>query len=183
MKITGIYKIICTITNDMYIGSAINFKERWRRHKKDLRKNKHHSIILQRAWNKYGESNFEFSIIEECSIEVLIPREQFYIDSMLPIYNICRFAGNNRGRKDSDEVKERKRKIAIEKGIKPPESTWKDKQKKVIMLDDNLNSIQEFESLSSACRFIGKDHRFVSCITRAIKLKTKSYNYYWNYAE
>ena len=51
------------------------------------------------------------------------------------------------------------------------------------MLNDKLEIIQNFQSLSEACRFVVKDHTFASCITRAIKLKTKSYKYYWKYAE
>ena len=32
--------------------------------KTQLKNNKHHSIKLQRAWDKYGEENFEFKIEE-----------------------------------------------------------------------------------------------------------------------
>ena len=35
---SGIYQIINTITNDLYIGSSINLKYRKNRHSKDLRK-------------------------------------------------------------------------------------------------------------------------------------------------
>lgn len=33
----------------------------------NLRNNKHHNTYLQNAWNKYGESSFEFSVIRECN--------------------------------------------------------------------------------------------------------------------
>ena len=67
----GVYKIINLKTKDLYIGSSIQIEKRFLRHKKDLRNNKHHSIILQRAWNKYKEENFKFEIIEECLEENL----------------------------------------------------------------------------------------------------------------
>jgi len=93
----GIYKIINNITKDFYIGSSNNIKSRWRLHKHDLRKNKHHSIILQRSWNKYKENNFEFIVIEECTKENLISIEQKYLD-LNPVYNINKIAQNCTGR-------------------------------------------------------------------------------------
>ena len=92
-------------------------------------------------------------------------------------------AGNNLGRKATQNEKDKKREFALKNNIKPPESTWKDRQKAVIMMDNSLNEIKVFKSLSEACRYVGKNHTFVSCITRAIKLNTKSYNYYWKYAK
>lgn len=79
----GIYKIENKITNKMYIGSSKNISVRFIHHKSLLENNKHHSLHLQRAWNKYGKENFEFSIIEECSIKILLEREQYYLDFYL----------------------------------------------------------------------------------------------------
>lgn len=60
----GVYIINNKINNHNYIGSSVNIKKRFSRHKTDLRKNKHPNRYLQRAWNKYGEENFEFIHIE-----------------------------------------------------------------------------------------------------------------------
>jgi len=95
-KICGIYKIENLVNGKVYIGSSINIKERWRRHKKDLRKNKHHSIYLQRSWDKYGEVNFKFEVVELLiNKEELLEKEQLYIDkydSYNNGYNINEFA-------------------------------------------------------------------------------------------
>ena len=48
----------------------------------------HGNIHLQHAWNKYGEDNFEFSIIEECDIELLDEREIFWIDKLKSYYKL-----------------------------------------------------------------------------------------------
>ena len=166
----GIYKIINKLNGDCYIGSSIKLKDRRSRHFRDLKNGVHHSIVLQRAVDKYEIENFEFEIIEECSKEELLIKEQYYMDLLSPKYNICKIAGSPLGTKQSKEACEKKRKYAIENNIVPPESTWKEKQKEVYMLDYNtLEVIQKFESLSSACRYLGKDATFASTITSCCK--------------
>lgn len=105
---TGIYKITNTVNGKYYIGSAIRISGRFGTHRSQLRKNIHHSIILQRAWNKYGEKNFDFSILEECEKSKLIEREQWYIDNYKPIYNISPTAGNCLGVKGTIESNSKK---------------------------------------------------------------------------
>lgn len=107
-KISGVYQIVNTINGHRYIGSAVDIRKRWNEHKRDLRNNRHHSVYLQRAWNKYGESCFEFSVIENCFFFVLVPREQYYIDSLKPEYNIAKYAdAPARGRKLSAETRKK----------------------------------------------------------------------------
>lgn len=79
-KIIGIYSITNCKNGKLYIGSSNNIYRRWREHKNMLHNNKHHSEHLQRAWNKYGEETFLFEIIEECDENILLEREQYYID-------------------------------------------------------------------------------------------------------
>ena len=89
-----IYKITNTINGKCYIGSSKNFKKRKQRHLKDLRKNEHHCIYLQRSFNKYDEKNFIFDIIEET--HNLFEREQFWINSLKPKYNIGSVGGGDK---------------------------------------------------------------------------------------
>jgi len=83
-KICGVYQIINIINGKIYIGSSIDIRSRWKEHKRELKKNKHHSSYLQRSWNKYGKNNFKFSIIEECDKEETLNREQYYLDTLKP---------------------------------------------------------------------------------------------------
>ena len=83
----GIYRIKNKINEKCYYGSSIDIDKRWNRHINDLIKNKHHNFHLQNAWNKYGENNFKFEIIEECDLENLHYTEQKYLD-LNPEYNI-----------------------------------------------------------------------------------------------
>jgi group I intron endonuclease len=104
----GIYAIRNNINNKVYIGSTADrygFKARWKSHRTALRSNKHHNDYLQKSWNKYGEGAFTFEIIEECSKKDCLEREQHYLDTIKPEYNICKIAGNTLGRKHSPETK------------------------------------------------------------------------------
>ena len=101
----GIYIIKNVVNNKHYIGSSNNIYDRWRRHKRALLTNSHHSVALQRAWNKYGKNNFTLSIIEECTEEDLLKREQFFFDLFKPHYNTCKVAGRTSGYKHSEESK------------------------------------------------------------------------------
>ena len=92
---SGIYSIINTINNKMYIGSSKHLSKRKTRHFYDLRNNKHHNVILQRAFEKYGETSFTFEVIEYCSEEELFKLEQYYIDTLAPEYNIGSVGGGD----------------------------------------------------------------------------------------
>lgn len=98
LEIIGVYKIINKINNKMYIGSSNNIYKRWKEHINDLNKNKHHSIHLQRAWNKYGQENFSFIIIEIIKNEDFqFEKEQYWLDKYESYnrevgYNIYKFA-------------------------------------------------------------------------------------------
>ncbi len=82
-KISGIYKITNIVNNIFYIGSSCDIIHRFSTHKSELRLNKHENSYLQNSWNKYGQENFIFEIIEECNIVSLEEREQFWLDKTL----------------------------------------------------------------------------------------------------
>ena len=60
--VSGIYLIENTVNGKVYVGSAVNFNERFRVHNYYLSRGSHHSPKLQYAWNKYGEKSFTFKI-------------------------------------------------------------------------------------------------------------------------
>jgi len=91
---TGIYQIKSIITGRIYIGSAVNIKIRWSRHRYDLLRNKHHSMFLQRHYNKHGLKDLEFSILEECIKENLLIREQYYLNTLVCKFNNAKIAGS-----------------------------------------------------------------------------------------
>lgn len=78
--ICGIYSIENKTNHKKYIGQSVNIKNRWCHHKADLKNGEHDNDYLQKSWNKYGDQNFEFKILEECSENMLNDRERYYID-------------------------------------------------------------------------------------------------------
>ena len=100
-----VYKIKNIVNGNIYIGSTVNYEIRFKNHKRALLQGKHHSNYLQKAYNKYGLENFEYSIIEYCNKEELRVREQHYIDLLSPAYNVQKFVGSSLGMKHSEETK------------------------------------------------------------------------------
>lgn len=114
---SGIYRIRCLSNKKLYIGSAVDLYNRCCCHIKELDGMYHHSIKLQRAWNKYGKVNFIFEIVEECNAAKCIEREQHYLDTILFAsagdsrfdklgYNICRIAGNSLGYRHTEKTRQ-----------------------------------------------------------------------------
>lgn len=77
---SGVYQILCIPTSKVYIGSATDLRERWFAHRNRLRRSIHVNKYLQQAWNKYGEEQFIFSVLELVSVSVLRKVEQQWID-------------------------------------------------------------------------------------------------------
>jgi len=102
---SGIYKIVNTLNNKIYIGSAVNIKQRWYKHISTLNFKIHHNKHLQSAWVKYKNEAFKFEVIEHCENACLIEREQYWIDLLNPQYNKRKDAKSNLGFKHSEESK------------------------------------------------------------------------------
>lgn len=67
------------------------------------------SILVGRAVEKYGLENFVFLVLEIVShqdtvdVKLLLEREDYYIKSMSPEYNIAPLATNSAGWEHSEE--------------------------------------------------------------------------------
>lgn len=82
-----VYVIQNRINNKIYLGSTFDLSTRINRHLNELKKNIHHSIALQRAYNKYGIDQFDFKIIKFCNKTDCRKIEQFYLNVLNPEYN------------------------------------------------------------------------------------------------
>ena len=105
--LSGIYLILNKVTLDFYIGSASTgrFYARFSRHLIYLTGSK----IIKLAVKKYKLSNFAFLILElfpevinKENNKKLLDREDLYLKSMLPNYNILTEAGSSFGYKHTE---------------------------------------------------------------------------------
>jgi len=102
----GIYAILNTKSDRIYIGQTKNFLKRWKKHKYLLSKNKHKNQFLQNDFNKCkfefkNDEFLTFIIIEQIDINdknLMTMREQIYLDAFIPTgecYNIQKIAQIN----------------------------------------------------------------------------------------
>ena len=77
--ICGIYKIENRVNHKIYIGQSVDIYTRWYNHKHSLCNGIHYNTHLQKSWDKYGEDNFEFYVIQECAENDLNHLEIEYI--------------------------------------------------------------------------------------------------------
>jgi group I intron endonuclease len=63
-SVSGVYAITQLSSGRRYIGSAINTRKRWASHRWHLCNDCHHCRFLQAAWRKYGEADFDFTVLE-----------------------------------------------------------------------------------------------------------------------
>lgn len=158
-----IYKITNIINNKIYIGSASYFDKRIGTHISRLRRNKHDNKYLQSAYNKYGEINFTFSILEETTKELLLVKEQNYLDFYKSYnreigYNLVKIAGSNTGYKMSEEAKEkignfwRGKKFSKERINNIRTSRTIEQGKPILVFDKDMNLLFSFPSISETSR-------------------------------
>jgi group I intron endonuclease len=89
MKIGKVYKIICSQSNDVYIGSTFNtLRDRWMDHKNRYRvyqKNKSRNMSIHTYFDKYGIDNFKIILIKEYEVvdrKHLESKEQLWINKL-----------------------------------------------------------------------------------------------------
>lgn len=106
-KMPGVYKIQSKIEPDkFYVGSSVSMNDRWSSHKERIRSNKDCCPLLGNYARKHGIENMEFIILEQfdfISVDHLLGREQFYIDTLNPTLNISKDTRSRYGTHNSEE--------------------------------------------------------------------------------
>lgn len=103
----GIYMFFNMISGKRYIGSSVDIYNRIHEHVHNLNNNKSHNAHFQNSWNKYGEEVFMFCVLEFCDSEIRFDREQYYIDTLKPEYNLTLNVIANFGHTPTKETKEK----------------------------------------------------------------------------
>lgn len=151
---TGIYKITCDVTGEVYIGQSTAIARRWATHRRELKNNQHYNQHLQRAYNKYGEEHFQYEILEQCPKTKLNEREEFYIkifDSYNNGFNQDVGGCNIRGENNPMYGKN---------GINSPR--FKDY---ILQIDLEGNIIEKYESTIAAAKAVnGQTAHILGCL-------------------
>jgi group I intron endonuclease len=165
LKVSGVYIIKNTINNKCYIGSSNNIYKRNYLHKSKLKRNKHHSIKLQNAYNKYGESVFIIEVLLKCPIEYLKKAEQKCINIFKPEYNmtnIVAYVPNKpifRGKQNTEWIDKKK-----ESYYNTMESKMQKTHKRNLEIVDKLKNGYSYEK-------IAEEYNISTCSVSAIKMK------------
>lgn|GEM_PF-6546463 len=109
---SGIYRIIDEKGRE-YIGSTYDFNKRGTQHFSDLKRGKHHNIVLQRVYAKYGRHYFKFEPLLYCKKKYLEKIEQLLLLEVNSYYNLSTDVYSPmRGRKHSEKTKQKIREAA-----------------------------------------------------------------------
>lgn len=132
-------------------------------------------MTIYKSLLKHGYAKFRLEILEYCSTDELIQREQFYFDKYHPEYNILKIAGSPLGYKHSEATKAKM--SLANKNQKVSESTRYIKRKillgktldkerlekmrlsntlrqSVLLTNSETGDTQEFSSLTEAAEYL-----------------------------
>lgn len=159
------------------MGSALNLTNRLSKYfsliflKRNILTGK---SIINNSLLKYGYSNFSLDIIEYCEPVILIKREQYYLDTLNPEYNILKKAGSSLGYKHTKEtlLKFKKRKLSPEalinlklakKGVAPTSPLRKINHLLATghittVVNKKDNTVKVYNSIRAVSRDIGINH-------------------------
>lgn len=183
----GVYRWINNLNGNTYIGSSINLSVRFYTYY-SLRSLAKSNRPMERALLKYGFSNFSLEILEYCNSEDLLKKEQYYLDTLKPEYNIAEIAGSTLGYKHSEEsLKKMRNFILSDEVLAKKKLATKNaitaRSIPIIVKNIKTNKISEYVSLSAASNVIGVTKSAISqalinntIIKKTYILERKEYN-------
>lgn len=176
---SAVYRWVNKVNGNYYIGSSTNLAVRLYTYYSIASLLKSNRVI-DRALLKYGYSSFSLEILEYCSAEDVLKREQFYMDNSSPIYNIVKTAGSTLGYKHrpdsiekiksfifSDEVKERKALSTV--------NATNSRKISITVKNIKTNEISVYDSLTTAGKELGVSKVTISQAIRDSRLVKKTY--------
>jgi len=155
----GVYRWINNLNGNTYIGSSINLSVRFYTYY-NLRSLAKSNRPMEKALLKYGFSNFSLEILEYCNSKDLLKKEQYYLDTLKPEYNIAEIAGSTLGYKHSEESLKKMRKfilsdVVLAKKKLATKNAITARSIPIIVKNIKTNKISEYVSLSAASNVIG----------------------------
>jgi group I intron endonuclease len=172
LSMTGIYAIHNVMNDKYYIGQANDIHNRWIQHRSRLRCGKHENNHLQASYDIYKENSFEYFVVEECDVEQLDEKEQYYIqkyDSYNNGYNQDLGGAGCKGYKHTEEE------ILKMRRVQNP--------KPVLQIDSQLNIVNRWESSAHASKTLGFYKRGIDKVCCREDRQKSIGGYIWVYEE
>lgn len=172
IMIFNYYQITNLINGKAYIGiTEETIEKRYKKHKQLLNSNRHPNYHLQPDWNKYGEENFQLSLLESKEYDNL--EDGYYHEyeliqtSSLELYNI----------QPGGRVNPIKNKESYEKMVHTKQSQVSN----IYSLEEIDENIFKIIKCYPSQKAAGRDQTGWSQanIQRALKGHYKAYNYFW----
>lgn len=89
---SGIYLLYNIYNGRKYVGSSRSLGHRKSCHFSGMARGDHENYKIQKECNTYGIEAFRWCVLEHCEVAELLAREQWWIDSLKPEYNILQTA-------------------------------------------------------------------------------------------
>jgi group I intron endonuclease len=108
-KICCVYRLVNGENEKIYIGKSFNLRQRLQVHHSSALRGRETSTPIKNAIRKYGWDAFKVEVVEVCSRENLLAREEYYISSENSSnpsvgYNVLRVGFDRTGIKHRPEV-------------------------------------------------------------------------------
>jgi group I intron endonuclease len=194
---SGVYRWVHIESGKSYIGSSSKLDYRLRGYYRHsyLSYKKRGASLICKALLKYGYAGFRLEILEYCSSAEVLSREQFYLDSYKPEYNILKIAGSNLGYKHTEaslelmskasksrnqleEVLNRKREVMLGRrlSLNQLDNMAKNNpfRQPVLISNSETGDSREFLSMTQAAQFLGIHETTV----KRYLINSKPYNGY-----
>ena len=184
---SGIYLIINLQNNKFYVGSAVNARKRKNKHLQQLRKGNHDNSYLQNSYNKYGENNFLFILIEDVpNLNDLTSREQYWIDSLDACnkeiaYNILPKANSTLGYKHGAKSTEKHRQAGLNLSPESRQKISESKFKPIVQLSLDGEFVKRWNSIKEVCDTLGFQQSSIStcCANKNNVKQHKGFIWVW----
>lgn len=163
---SGIYAIFNLENGKRYVGSSVDLYNRLHEHYHNLKNNKAHNIHLQSAWNKYGEDKFIYCILEYCDKDYRFDREQYYINTLQPEYNLTQNVIANFGHSPSLESRQKISETLKKKYASGEIKTYRQQHAWIAcwVYDLDYNFIKKFDCIADVGRFFKYNIRSSSLV-------------------